>query len=275
MADLTAEFSPPNSAKRFTFTASSNIALTTAVTQFRFDLPTKYAFKQLRLRQMNQIAVKQDPKLTASEVMAALKEIQQDKLISYNLTDHYDCLYLAKTALSKSRLKNAFHDIGYTEIKLSESYLYLLDEPLARTTKTASTSAVKTTVTPLNQVQDFKELQKRALKLAQSYHDLQAGSQSYQNIMRHALEDNELLTKQKEQLLATKKDQEKQQQQIQRFLSLYFGRYLIDDQHKVQFLLNLLTNLNQPQVQKIIRGQTSNLWQLVKAVCDYDSTLKT
>lgn len=271
MTDLIAEFSPPNSAKRFTLTAASNVDLTTAVTQFRFDLPTQYVFKQLRLRQMNNIDVSHDPKLTASDVTAALKEMQKQELIKYNLQDHYDCIYLAKASLSKTRLKNAFNGISYTEIKLNDTYLYLLEQPVTQSIANNAKQQTKKTAVPLNEVQDFGELQKRALKLEKAYQDLAAGADTYQNIMHHALEDNELLTKQKEDLLLSKKEHEKRQDKMQRFLNLYYARYLVDDQHKITFLQNLLANLNSPQVQKIIQGKPENLWHFVKAVCDYDS----
>lgn len=270
MTDLIAEFSPSNSSKRFTLTAASNVDLATAVTQFRFDLPTQYAFKQLRLRQMNNIDVSHDPKLTASDVTAALKEMQKQELIQYNLQDHYDCIYLAKAALSKTRLKNAFNGINYTEIKLTDTYLYLLEQPVTQSIADNTKQDTKKKATPLNQVQDFGELQKRALKLEKAYQDLATGAASYQNIMHHALEDNELLTKQKEDLLLSKKEQEKCQDKMQRFLNLYYARYLVDDQHKIAFLQNLLANLNSPQVQKIIQGKPENLWHFIKAVCNYD-----
>lgn len=265
MTTLIANFTPPNSGKRYQFSFDNNTDLDTAITQFRLDLPSKNAFERMRLREMNHIDPKSDPKINGEEFFKALKLLQQEHPLK---EAEYECLYLAKKQLSPARIRNVF-DVDQPPIELNyqDFWFYIAPKPNSKQTTAMATSAKKNFAEkPINEITDFKTLQKRALILEHDYQEVLAGAEHYQNIMDHAAEINIMLTKLNEQAESHQQTRQKQHE----FLKQHFGQYLQTDQQKLAFLQNLLLNVNQPAVQNITKGKSQALWHLVKAVCDYD-----
>lgn len=265
MTTLVANFTPPNSGKRYEFKLDANTDLDTAIAQFRLDLPSKDAFNRMRLREMNRIDPKSDPKITGADFFAALKLLQQEHPLK---EAEYDCLYLAKKQLSPTRIRNVF-DVDQPPIELNyqDFWFYIAPKPnSSQTTAVTTTVQNSTAAKPISAIKDFKTLQKRALILEHDYQEVLAGAEHYQKIMDHADEINIWLTKLNEQAESHQQTRQKQHE----FLKQHFGQYLQTDQQKLAFLQNLLFNVNQPTVQNIIKGKPQALWHLVKAVCDYD-----
>lgn len=271
MANLIAKFTPKNSSKRYAFELAPQGDLNTAIKQFQLDLPGKYKLDDLHLRLLNGVDPKSDPHLNCMEFFKALVLLFQKHKLK---DDEYSQLYVAKKQLTTVRIRNAFKDAPEAAIELSFApyWFYIFKKPLmANATKTkAADTDIAAKEPALNEITDFITLQKRALKLEQSYKDLQQGAETYKQLMDHADETNISLTKQLEKLDHDKQKDEALKQKQHDYLKKHYQKYLHNDAQKIAFMINMLQHANQPAVQKLTKGNTQRLWNLIKAVCDYD-----
>lgn len=271
MANLIAKFTPANSSKRYAFELAPQGDLNTAIKQFQLDLPSKYQLDDLRLRLLNGVDPKSDPHLSCMEFFKALALLLQKHKLA---DDEYSQLYVAKKQLTTVRIRNAFKDApeAATEINFAPYWFYIFKKPLAAHATKAKTAAADTAddEPALNEITDFIVLQKRALKLEQAYKDLQQGAETYKQLMDHADETNITLTKQLEKLDHDKQKHDALKQKQHDYLKKHYQKYLRNDTQKIAFMINMLQNANQPAVQKLTQGNMQRLWNLIKAVCDYD-----
>lgn len=269
MANLIAKFTPSNSSKRYAFELSPKADLKTVIKQFQLDLPGKYDLKDMRLRLLNGIDPKSDPKMNAIDFFKALLLLQSNRALK---DDEFNCVYVTKKQLTTIRIRNAFKNKSsdVTEINYQPYWFYIFKEPVT-TSKTAVAAQAKEDTEPaLVDITDFATLQSRALKIEREMQDLQQGAANYKQVMEHADEVNMMLTKQLEDLDHDQQKDDTIKQKQHEFLKKNFENYLQTDSQKMMFIINLLQNPNAPAIQKITKGKTSKLFNLVKAVCDYD-----
>lgn len=277
MAEFKAILSPAKSSKKFIFNYDPKDDLPTIITQFKLDLPSKYQLTNLQVRQINNIDCKYKPRLTALELIKILQEINKDQLLMHLCQDKYDCLYLSYNQLTKAQNRSLFENKSVTEHNIGKSkfWLYLLDQSINATLTSKIVNDKIQSDTPIIEIKDFNLLQKRALQLEHDYQDIIQGAKSYQDLMAHADEINIQLTKQKDELQTKIDKQQILAKSQQNFIKQHYGMFLQNDTQKLYFLQNLLANVNQPQVQNIIKGDPHRLWNLVKAICNYGQTNKT
>ena len=117
---------------------------------------------------------------------------------------------------------------------------------------------------------DVNTLKTKANKLNKENIALRDGAKSYQAIVNHSDETNILLTKQNEELTISKQEHDQVRQAQISYLKKHYAKYLNTETNKINFLISILNNLNSPMVLAMTKGQSDKLWNLIKAVCDYD-----
>lgn len=124
MPQVKAEFTLPNSSTRHILELTDQDDLDTVITQFELDLPKANQLSQLKLRELNQIDPKSDPKITGTEFVQALHLLANSKLVKFK----YNYFYLAKKQLTPMRIRNIFKEMADvpTEIEIKPFWFYFV-----------------------------------------------------------------------------------------------------------------------------------------------------
>lgn len=124
MPQVKAEFTLPNSSTRHILELTDQDDLDTVITQFELDLPKANQLNQLKLRELNQIDPKSDPKITGTEFVQALHLLANSKLVKFK----YNYFYLAKKQLTPMRIRNIFKEMADvpTEIEIKPFWFYFV-----------------------------------------------------------------------------------------------------------------------------------------------------
>ena len=124
MPQVKAEFTLPNSSTRHILELTDQDDLDTVITQFELDLPKANQLGQLKLRELNQIDPKSDPKITGTEFVQALHLLANSKLVKFK----YNYFYLAKKQLTPMRIRNIFKEMADvpTEIEIKPFWFYFV-----------------------------------------------------------------------------------------------------------------------------------------------------
>ena len=124
MPQVKAEFTLPNSSTRYILELTDQDDLDTVITQFELDLPKANQLSQLKLRELNQIDPKSDPKITGTEFVQALHLLANSKLVKFK----YNYFYLAKKQLTPMRIRNIFKEMADvpTEIEIKPFWFYFV-----------------------------------------------------------------------------------------------------------------------------------------------------
>lgn len=132
MPQVKAEFTLPNSSTRHILELTDQDDLDTVITQFELDLPKANQLSQLKLRELNQIDPKSDPKITGTEFVQALHLLANSKLVKFK----YNYFYLAKKQLTPMRIRNIFKEMADvpTEIEIKPFWFYFVRNATLATT---------------------------------------------------------------------------------------------------------------------------------------------
>lgn len=143
MPQVKAEFTLPNASTRYVLEFTDQDDLDTVITQFELDLPKANQLGKLKLRELNQIDPKSDPKITGTEFVQALHLLAKSKLVKFK----YNYFYLAKKQLTPIRIRNIFKEMDDvpTEIEIKPFWFYFVrnatlatDDDLAETDSNAN-----------------------------------------------------------------------------------------------------------------------------------------
>lgn len=146
MPQVKAEFTLPNASTRYVLEFTDQDDLDTVITQFELDLPKANQLSKLKLRELNQIDPKSDPKITGTEFVQALHLLADSKLVKFK----YNYFYLAKKQLTPIRIRNIFKEMDDvpTEIEIKPFWFYFVrnatlatDDDLLETDSNANTDS--------------------------------------------------------------------------------------------------------------------------------------
>lgn len=176
MPQVKAEFTLPNSSTRHILELTDQDDLDTVITQFELDLPKANQLSQLKLRELNQIDPKSDPKITGTEFVQALHLLANSKLVKFK----YNYFYLAKKQLTPMRIRNIFKEMADvpTEIEIKPFWFYFVRNATLATDADLVETNSNTDTNTDSQTENAK-LEKDNLKIAiknakKAYKDLLA-----------------------------------------------------------------------------------------------------
>lgn len=176
MPQVKAEFTLPNSSTRHILELTDQDDLDTVITQFELDLPKANQLNQLKLRELNQIDPKSDPKITGTEFVQALHLLANSKLVKFK----YNYFYLAKKQLTPMRIRNIFKEMADvpTEIEIKPFWFYFVRNATLATADDLAETGSNTDTNTDSQTENAK-LEKDNLKIAiknakKAYKDLLA-----------------------------------------------------------------------------------------------------
>lgn len=262
MDNLVVELTKPNGTKRYSFSVNIKENPITVFEQFELDLPFDINAKKLIVRNMNHFEYPKSKRLSYQDVKTAILNLVNDDYLKTLYTKHPDFLVIFKSKLTNNQTQKLFckKRYGYSE-RNHFVYYYVKpnidlhnDDPVDNT-QTCS----------INDIDDFKTLQKKALLLEKENQQLIAGKDLIKDIaITASLTESELhdkLDTQTKRFANNKKKQEK----LEQFLLDNYGSYLQTPNDRINFIASLVNNRNNNVVKALTNNNPQNLLALIMA----------
>ena len=242
--------------------------LNTVFEQFALSLPGDMSYQDVHAVAVNHY--KLDEAISYNQIYAMLDAMDSNMVLYGDFLKHPDKLYLATKELSKRKLNNLFHHHVWQSYAIDNSFYYLSqDDENKNEDKATNDSENKQSKAekPLIEITDFKELQKRALKLEAKYQEVKSGQKAVRDSMRNNSFDNFKLQDKLQKHIELKQSDQKmlmylKQLYPQGFTNLFSRLQLID------YLLN---NWSRADVQQVTLGKPNNLMHIIEIIAHEDT----